>query len=250
MFSIRITPEAKGALLEQFAFMELREPGLFIYRAMDATDVVRTPDGRTEWKIQRGKLYVVQFVELSSQAIGSPHLIVIDGIRVLPTSELEGSSAVISYENGRLYVNDVAPGGQLSDEEPPRAGVQLGPVYKHDVGSISGQHRLRLVYVADDRGFDFHSLRFEEMVDGAWSLELLLTREQFQGEHEFRRWVSELHDVQDDSGTVVMKVGEESPKGPAPLSCRVLYSWRAWDLRKNVEIRRIKDCNRPFDPLE
>lgn len=110
MFSVRLTQEAKVAILEQFAFMELREPGLFIYREPNAADVVRSPDGRAVWNLQHGKRYVVQFVELPSQAVDSPHLIVVDGIRILPMPELKGSSALISYRNGRLYVNDVPSG--------------------------------------------------------------------------------------------------------------------------------------------
>lgn len=33
-------------------------------------------------------------------------------------------------------------------------------------------------------------------------------------------------------------------------SATFFYSWRLWDLRRNVELKRLKDCDSPFEPLE
>jgi hypothetical protein len=87
------------------------------------------------------------------------------------------------------------------------------------------------------------------MKEGAWVFETGLTQEHFQGEHKYRRWISDMHPAQDDSGKVVIKVGECSHPIDPPGSSKILYSWRLWDLRDNVEIRRLEDFEDLFDPF-
>ena len=247
MFSLEITPAARAAIIEQFALMELREPALFIYRQPPAADLVRSAAGHTHWSIPG---YIVDFIELPAEAVGSPRFLVVDGIRVIVgpmDAQPFHTTARASFQDGKLCIEDVVGSDQESDLHSH--GTPLGLISHGEVLSSSGAHRLRLLFIASGPGFDFHSIRFEADHDGEWQPEVSLTQKQFQGEHKFRRWVSKLHTVQDDSGIALVQVGEDSSPIGA-LSSWVSYSWRAWDLRKNVEVRRLKDCKRPAEPLE
>src|ERR1700722_16944610 len=242
MFSLHITPAAKAAIMEQFALTELREPGLFIYRRPPVADVVRLEGGHAHWNIQRNTDYVVQFVEVPSNSIESPRLLVADGIRVIlgpMDAQPPHTTATASFQDGKLYMEDVAGSNQPSYLHT--RGIPLGLIPSGEVLSLSGAHRIRLLDIASGSGADFHSIRFEADHCGAWKSVVSLTQKQFQREHGFDRWVSKLHTVQDDSGVALVQVGEHSrPIGA--LSSSVSYSWRAWDLRKNVELRRLKEC--------
>jgi len=255
MFSMHVTPTAKAAILEQFALMGLREPGLFVYRRRAVADVVRSEDGHAQWDIQRHTDYIVQFVELPGETIGSAGLLVVDGLRVaLGPMDVQPphTTAMVSVQKGDLYMEDVASGSQVSDLHTHGHGIRLGlvPMGVGEVISSSGGHRLCLLFIAMGSGYDFHSIRYEAKNGGDWAPEVTLTQKQFQGEHEFGRWVTDLHTVQDDSGVALIKVGEHSRRIGEFTSSSVSYSWRTWDLRRNVELRRLKECRYPNEPLE
>jgi hypothetical protein len=108
--------------------------------------------------------------------------------------------------------------------------------------------RLCLLYVPRDGGWDFHSIVWERLVDGEWKPKLSLTQDQFQGSHERRRWIANLSTLDPEVGCATVKVAEGNRRDGA-LVVRFDYSWRTWDLVNNREIKRLKDCASPFDPL-
>ena len=82
----------------------------------------------------------------------------------------------------------------------------------------------------------------------SWADRLVLSRADFE-RGGARRWVTELHTFDPASGTAVCKVGEEQP-ADAGGAVRVEYTWREWDLANNREVRVLRVCGSPFEPLE
>jgi hypothetical protein len=115
----------------------------------------------------------------------------------------------------------------------------------------SGEDRLSLYYFAraeDEGGSDFHSLVWEHCNSNEWQIQCLITRDQFKSENNRRRWISELHSLDLQRGIAVIKVAEGNrPEGAFPVWYD--YSWRAWDLLKNREIEKLKNCASPFEPF-
>ena len=106
----------------------------------------------------------------------------------------------------------------------------------------SGKERLNLLHETDEDGYkDFHTLRWEVHTQLGWETKLILTDTQFQGSYPFRRWISDLHSIRNDCGFAVILVAEGNCIEGSP-SIDYLYSWRLWDLSKNLELFRIKDC--------
>ncbi len=253
MFSIRVTPEARAAILEQFVLMELREPGLVIYRQPPTADVVRSADGQAQWTVQRAKGYVVRFTELPQGTIDLSPALLVDGIRIFPASindQPSDATATLTFQDGKLYAEDTTIGTQARSLNTQEDGIRLGLLPQEEVVSSSAAHRLRLFTIASGEGFNFHSLQFEAVSDDGWRPEVCLTQKQFQGQHKFWRWISGLHRVQDDSGVALICVGEGSRPIENAMSNSFSYSWRAWDLHRNLEVRRLKDCAYPNEPLE
>ena len=128
-----------------------REPGPFVYRETAAAEVVRAPNRNAQLNIQRSTACEVQFCDLGPQLLGSPRIIIAGGIRVFlgpmhPQSQ--NSVLLVSFQDGKLYVNDVAVGTQAPDPATREGGTQIGPIYRQHVISSSGNRRLRLVEVA------------------------------------------------------------------------------------------------------
>lgn len=93
------------------------------------------------------------------------------------------------------------------------------------LSSISGQERLRLVYEQCGWGADFHSLSFETRDSEGWLPRVVITREQFQGNSAYSRWVSELHSFSPASGTAIVQVAEgDRPHGSALRKLRLLLA--------------------------
>ena len=112
----------------------------------------------------------------------------------------------------------------------------------------SGNDRLNLYYIAvtNTGGFDFHSVVWESRNRELWNKQVEITREQFQGTHKRRRWVSELGSLSPGQASALIKVAE-GDREEGVHSIQIGYSWRQWDLRKNAEIEKLRDCD-PFDP--
>ena len=120
------------------------------------------------------------------------------------------------------------------------------------LADASGRHRLLLNFIeiahpeAEGQGkfYDFHSLVWES----GNSEERVISKADFEKGCERRRWVSELHSI-NSAGIAVLKVGEESVRSQSGR-VRVVYSWREWDLARNKEVRLIRICETPFEPLD
>jgi len=115
--------------------------------------------------------------------------------------------------------------------------------------STEGDARLRLVYVREDGGANFHSLAFDVLEADEWKARRFISRQDFQGEHHNRRWISDLHSFSPRSGVAVMQVAEGDQPTSALCATAFFYSWRSWDVFRNLEIARLKQCQSPFDPF-
>jgi hypothetical protein len=108
--------------------------------------------------------------------------------------------------------------------------------------------RLNMFDIPRDGGFDFHSLVWERKDTDGWKVSATVTREQFQGTHRNRRFVTGLYSLDPQRGWAVLKIGEgDSPEASFVVTFN--YSWRTWDLIRNCEIGKLKDCKDPFDSL-
>jgi len=110
MHSIHIAPEAKAAILERFAHLDLCEPGLLIYQQPSAANVVRSPNGQTRWNVQHNKGHLVKFTEMPLEVEKSERFVEADGIRVIfgpmnvrnPNSTFE-----LILQDGKICVENV-----------------------------------------------------------------------------------------------------------------------------------------------
>jgi hypothetical protein len=263
MLCIRVTPEAKAAIVEQFALLELLEPALFIRHSFASGDVTRSSSGQVKWNIERPETYVLRFSELPSTVDDPEHFLLVDGIRMLILvggDRSKDDEVELSVHDGKLlivassaepHVDTAASRFVAAVTTTPNRGIPMGLVLREEILGPSGNDRLCLFDIAvDDCGFYFHSLHWQSQVAGKWDTKLCLTQKQFQGKHLFRRWVSKLHSFRPDNGVAVMQVAEGNRPQTPPSSTTFLYSWRAWDLVKNVEVERLKDCDDPFEPLD
>jgi hypothetical protein len=115
-----------------------------------------------------------------------------------------------------------------------------------ELGSLDERSRLRLRNVTCGDGQNFHSLLLERLVADSWVVEVNLTRERFQGTYPKQRWVSDLHSFTPSTRQAIIKVAEgDRPHGA--WSVCFGYSWRRWDLARNTELARLKDCESPFE---
>jgi len=98
------------------------------------------------------------------------------------------------------------------------------------------------------KAYDFHSLVWEVRAGDAWAERIVITREDFERGAP-RRDVSALHSIDPASGTAIIKVGEEQPHDARGVM-HVEYTWRAWDLFGNRQLRVFRVCAGPFEPFE
>jgi hypothetical protein len=258
---IRISPDAKTAIGKQFELLELSEPGIYLLRKPPAADVSRSASGEVVWKVERPQLCHLHFGELPLPASDKKRVQIIEGIRIwaLRFGDDEDIEIEITTDNRDLFV-DVLPcsglrqsstSGERTTPRPDlRSDLRLGLIPEREIVSAEGQNRLSLFYIAEGFGQDFHSLQWDCRATDAWREKLSLTRKQFQGLHPYRRWVTKLHSFAPATGIAIVQVAEGDRPIDPPASCSFLYSWRAWDLLKNIEVKKLKDCKDPFDPLE
>jgi len=115
--------------------------------------------------------------------------------------------------------------------------------------SVTGEERLRLIYVQVANSADFHCLSFERLEAHEWKPVSVITKERFQENCAHRRWVADLHSFSPGGGTAIIQVAEGDVPAGAFSSVRYLYSWRRWNLIENSEVVVLKRCESPFDPL-
>ena len=124
---------------------------------------------------------------------------------------------------------------------------------KATIGASSGRDRLKLFYVVgtEDGGRYFHSLLWERQIAGEWRKHHQLTQDDFQWQHPYSRWVAQIHSFLPEQNRAIVQVGEGN-KPMYPIypgrGTSYFYSWRLWDLLSNTELKRLKDCEDPFEP--
>lgn len=119
--------------------------------------------------------------------------------------------------------------------------------------SAGGADRLllRIVMDPDDadsefHGFDFHSLAWEVRQGDLWFERVVITAADFQQGNDLRRWISEVHQWNSDSGVAILMIGEEQLPDAQEVTW-VQYSWREWDLRTNREVGVVRVCRSPSE---
>ena len=100
-------------------------------------------------------------------------------------------------------------------------------------------HSLELLIIPlDAHGFDFYELRWSK--DGV--VVSSITKDRFQKEAPYRRWVSGLVDFDPLSGKATIQVGQQ-PTGQGVVE----YTLREWDLNLNKEIKFLRVCDDALD---
>ena len=134
--------------------------------------------------------------------------------------------------------------------------VPIGDIsVRTTVYAPDGRDRLRLLDVVgtEDGGLYFHSLLWERRIGEEWRTHHQLTQDDFQWQHPNRRWVADVYSLSPENGSAVLQVSEGNrPMYPVypGRGTTFYYSWRRWDLIKNAELKRLKDCDDPFDKYE
>jgi len=129
--------------------------------------------------------------------------------------------------------------------------VAAGDLELHQtVYTTNGRDRLKLLFVrAEEFGSDFHSLVWERRIGQESVPHHTLTQDDFEWQHDYWRWVSDIHSISPEDGTAVLMLGEsDRPKHP-PRGYSVIYSWRVWDLLNNREVKKVRECE-PFDKYD
>lgn len=124
--------------------------------------------------------------------------------------------------------------------------------FSKEVSDKSGTNRLALIYVSTGPGptpnsqsFDFHSLAWRTKVGTNWIDRVVITKTDFDADFARSRWVSELDSFDPSTGNAIIKVAE----GGVTNGSRVIYSWREWSMISNAEVRVLRVCKEPFEPL-
>jgi hypothetical protein len=80
---------------------------------------------------------------------------------------------------------------------------------------------------------------------------VVITKADFEAGGIRSRWVSNLESFDARTGTAVIKVAEySSPQtNGTAVSRAVIYSWREWSMTSNAEVRVLRVCKEPFEPL-
>lgn len=113
----------------------------------------------------------------------------------------------------------------------------------------TGKHRLTIRFVSAEGGSNFHSLVWAVFENSTWLDRVVIPRQEFQPPTKHRRWVTEAHSFDPETGHAIIKVAE----GNAPVGTPVVnytYSWKEWDLVQNRELRLLQVCESPFDHYE
>lgn len=118
-----------------------------------------------------------------------------------------------------------------------------------EVFGPTGNVRLQLMNESDEEGYEeFHTLRWEILTATGWLTKVSVSDDQFQGAHQYHRWVTDLHSIRSETGLAVIMVAE-SNLSPDALFIDYLYSWRLWNIVENSEVVRLKDCQTNSDLL-
>ena len=106
MFSVRFTPEAKLAIVEQFSRAGFTKPGLMIHRQGPRADVTRAGNGQTEWSVERPHPWRAQVGDFVTFEDGAEDIEIVEGIRVwLAIIPRVGEVGVeVSIQDGELFV--------------------------------------------------------------------------------------------------------------------------------------------------
>jgi hypothetical protein len=100
--------------------------------------------------------------------------------------------------------------------------------------------QFRGLRMPDEKFYDFHSLVWDVHVGSTWQRKVTITQADLEKDGTCR-FVSDLHSFDARYGSAIIKFGEGYGS--------VTYSWREWDLWSNKEIRTIRVCESPLDPL-
>ena len=124
--------------------------------------------------------------------------------------------------------------------------------FSKEVSDKTGTNRLALVYVSTGPGpgpnsesFDFHSLVWRTKIGTNWIDRAVITKTEFGTGVARRRWISELDSFDSLTGNAIIKVAE----GGDTNGSRVVYSWRECSVISNSEVRFLRVCKEPFEPL-
>jgi hypothetical protein len=121
------------------------------------------------------------------------------------------------------------------------------------VNAANGCDRLKLLRVVEteDGGSNFHSIVWERRFGAEWREHHQLSQDDLQWQYPNRRWVTEIKTLLPNKGFAAVKMGEgNKPMYPVVIgqATNFYYSWRLWDLVGNREVKRLKDCESPFEP--
>lgn len=129
---------------------------------------------------------------------------------------------------------------------PFRTGCRRQIVEHAHVISPDGRHRLTLRYeTRDQRAFDFHDLVLETRTVTGWEMSRTVWCGDAIVPPVRRRWVSELHSVDPNTQTAIIKTGTEGlPDANGVI--HVEYAWVRWDLAGNKLLDSLQICEDPF----
>jgi hypothetical protein len=129
---------------------------------------------------------------------------------------------------------------------PLLIGCQPQIAERANVVSKDGRHRLTLRYTTrDQRAFDFYDLILDTKTAVGWDAPQVIWRGTQLLPPNRRRWVAQLHSVDPEARTAIIKIGTESVPDAQGV-VHVEYAWVHWDLTSNRLLETLQVCDDPF----
>jgi len=244
---VRMTPEARAAILEQCELLGMTDPTLTLYHEVS---VVRTSSqGDRFLKVTLGIDEAVSFEFMPLSGV-TKNLVELDGVRIvvaLATAtghEWPDKTDVTFFVSKRCLclsakVADPCGGLDVAAAADGR-GMPLGLI---DVDEIlePSQDRLRLLGIYMDVGrLLFHSLQWDRWENGQWQTKGCIARRHLRDSSRQVRWIAGIRNFNPETGSAVIKIAESERSPWRKRSAKTTCSWSEWDLATKAEVRKLE----------
>ena len=116
----------------------------------------------------------------------------------------------------------------------------------------NGNCRLLLLVeqvVQDPKCFNFHEILMQREEGDSWNNMIRITEKEIQKNNPTRRYISDIYSFDPNKKVAIVMIGEgDRPEGSGSIN--IVYSWREWDINKNVELSYFRKCKSPHEPFQ
>lgn len=153
----------------------------------------------------------------------------------------------LRHFGGKTYDRQVALDGLGLDRLVLRYR-RLGPIGsmlrpRTYAGGVDDAHIARRFGAA----FDFEALSWERQAEQHWRTIRTISASDFESGSANELFVIQIAQFSAETGRAIIEVGEVVQL-PSANGFSVQYSWREWDIARNVELSVLQKCGHPAEP--